>query len=458
MHARKRWSRGGLLAARLIAGLGLALLAAASQPTADAAPGQTESSASPSPEASSAVILLPPWSRARLPNWATSVHILKGDQPLRTYPSRDADRRGSVARSVHLPLFGARRGRGCGSTWLHVGPRAWVCGDDVKISAGEPITPGRPAFEATADGLPYRYYFAGPDGSLAYATLNEVDIGEPVMTMEKGFAVAIVEERTLARQRYGRTNRDLWVPMRDFGAARPFYFKGAELKAHKPGEPLPVAWVLANVARVYRKTTTGFSMTGKTHERFDRVPFHEETQRFGIAYTRIGEDTWMRSKDLRHHRVAPPPSEEEIGYGARWIDIELASQTLVAYEGETAVFTTLVSTGKGRTKGHPFETPKGVHRIWVKLLSTTMDNLENDTANRYWRIEDVPYVQFFKKGVGLHGAFWHRSFGRIRSHGCVNLAPLDARRLFWWTQPKMPAGWTASLPTPYDRGTIIRVR
>jgi len=39
-------------------------------------------------------------------------------------------------------------------------------------------------------------------------------------------------------------------------------------------------------------------------------------------------------------------------------------------------------------------------------------------------------VQFFDEAIGLHAAFWHRSFGHVRSHGCVNLAPLDAQRLF----------------------------
>jgi lipoprotein-anchoring transpeptidase ErfK/SrfK len=122
------------------------------------------------------------------------------------------------------------------------------------------------------------------------------------------------------------------------------------------------------------------------------------------------------------------------------------------------VFATLVSTGRGRTKGHPSETPKGNHRIWVKLVTNTMDNLENDYASSFYRIEDVPYVQYFTKGVGLHAAFWHRSFGQVRSHGCVNLTPHDAEHLFWWTGPRIPAGWTAALPTAYDRGSLIRVR
>jgi hypothetical protein len=73
-------------------------------------------------------------------------------------------------------------------------------------------------------------------------------------------------------------------------------------------------------------------------------------------------------------------------------------------------------------------------------------------------MEDVPWVQYFAKGVGLHGAFWHRSFGHVRSHGCVNLSPLDAERLFWWTAPRLPAGWTAVLPGAYDRPVVVRVR
>ena len=70
---------------------------------------------------------------------------------------------------------------------------------------------------------------------------------------------------------------------------------------------------------------------------------------------------------------------------------------------------------------------------------------------KYYAIEDVPYVQYFAKGVGLHGAFWHRGFGHVRSHGCVNLAPLDAQRLFAFTSPHLPAGWTAVLPTAIGR-------
>jgi hypothetical protein len=50
---------------------------------------------------------------------------------------------------------------------------------------------------------------------------------------------------------------------------------------------------------------------------------------------------------------------------------------------------------------------------------------------------------FFQAHNALHGAYWHDQFGRTKSHGCVNLAPSDARYLFEWLEPKLPAGWTA---------------
>ena len=83
---------------------------------------------------------------------------------------------------------------------------------------------------------------------------------------------------------------------------------------------------------------------------------------------------------------------------------------------------------------------------------------ENDDADRHYSIEDVPFVQFFDKAVALHGAFWHRDFGHVHSHGCVNLAPLDARWLFGWTAPHMPGGWAAVFPSRVERGTAVRVR
>ncbi|NUQ78286.1 MAG: L,D-transpeptidase family protein [Polyangiaceae bacterium] len=60
-----------------------------------------------------------------------------------------------------------------------------------------------------------------------------------------------------------------------------------------------------------------------------------------------------------------------------------------------------------------------------------------------YQLRDVPYIQYFESGYALHAAYWHDVFGTPRSHGCVNLSPVDAHRLFLWTDPPIPDGWHA---------------
>ncbi|WP_437681278.1 L,D-transpeptidase [Sorangium sp. So ce131] len=60
-----------------------------------------------------------------------------------------------------------------------------------------------------------------------------------------------------------------------------------------------------------------------------------------------------------------------------------------------------------------------------------------------YALKDVPYIQYFASGYALHTAYWHDVFGTPRSHGCINLAPIDAHRLFLWTEPQVPPGWHA---------------
>jgi hypothetical protein len=128
--------------------------------------------------------------------------------------------------------------------------------------------------------------------------------------------------------------------------------------------------------------------------------------------------------------------------GEKWLDINITKQTLVAFEGETAVFATLVSTGEdGLFEGNR-ATKKGIYRIHTKHLTNTMDS---DAVGEEFELRDVPYVQYFEEGYALHAAYWHDSFGTPKSHGCINLSPEDARRIFFWTEPQVPTGWHSAL-------------
>ena len=61
-----------------------------------------------------------------------------------------------------------------------------------------------------------------------------------------------------------------------------------------------------------------------------------------------------------------------------------------------------------------------------------------------FELRDVPWIQYFAAGYALHGAYWHDVFGIPRSHGCINLSPIDARIVFRWTDPPCPKAGMAS--------------
>jgi L,D-transpeptidase catalytic domain len=126
--------------------------------------------------------------------------------------------------------------------------------------------------------------------------------------------------------------------------------------------------------------------------------------------------------------------------GEKWIDVNLMKQVITLYEGDKPVYATLVSTGEAGL-GDP-ETSKstrqGIFRVHTKFITTTMDSR---VIGEEFELRDVPYVQYFQDGYALHASYWHDVFGMPKSHGCINLAPEDARRLFHWTEPQVPPGW-----------------
>jgi len=113
--------------------------------------------------------------------------------------------------------------------------------------------------------------------------------------------------------------------------------------------------------------------------------------------------------------VAPTP--EPGSGGERWVEISLGSQYLWAWEGDTVVMETYVSTGR-----EGFETPEGTFYVLSKLESQTMEGV---LGGEYYNVPDVPWVMYFTDGGhALHGTYWHNNFGTPMSHGCVNL-PMD---------------------------------
>ncbi len=75
-----------------------------------------------------------------------------------------------------------------------------------------------------------------------------------------------------------------------------------------------------------------------------------------------------------------------------------------------------------------------------------------------YQLRDVPYIQYFAAGYALHAAYWHDVFGKQKSHGCINLSPIDAHRVFMWTEPAIPDGWHAiNTGDEFGEGTVVIV-
>jgi hypothetical protein len=172
----------------------------------------------------------------------------------------------------------------------------------------------------------------------------------------------------------------------------------------------------------------------------------------GVTFRETTAGFWMRPSD---GLVVTPVPPEDLGPGEKWIDVDMTLQTLVAFEGMRPVFAARVSTGRrnmvDRERDHP--TPAGVFRIREKHITATMDG--DVASDGPYSIEDVPWVMYFDGSYALHGAFWHNAFGTPRSHGCVNMAPADAKELFGWVEPRLPVGWHGVYATESLPGTRV---
>ena len=111
------------------------------------------------------------------------------------------------------------------------------------------------------------------------------------------------------------------------------------------------------------------------------------------------------------------------GSGTLWLDVNLSTQTMRVYRGNTLIRSSLVSTGKPG-----FRTPTGTFYVNRKLPTRTMTGV---LGGEYYYVSNVPWVMYFTNvGHAIHGAYWHNSFGSVRSHGCINLPVATANWLY----------------------------
>lgn len=116
--------------------------------------------------------------------------------------------------------------------------------------------------------------------------------------------------------------------------------------------------------------------------------------------------------------------------GEKWIDVDLSAKTVTAYVGDTPVWgpRAMVDGKEGN------ETVTGSFEIYLRYDRQDMTNAAYypEGHPKYYYTPDVPWVQYFHRGYGFHGAPWRSSFGYSGSHGCINMPVHEAKWLYDW--------------------------
>ena len=396
------------------------------------------------------------------------------------------------------PLYGSvpsREERIAAEPWLAPKPKPKPSEDlenasvtlTAAVSSGdEPAGEAKPTGSAAAESKTPWYLQSYDGGVKPKVTLDELrgEAGGPVLKrMVRGFFLSLDRPFSSNGSRWYRTTQSviapadrvmLWKQPTDFhglwaeGWDPPSYAKVLIGKDPKPvaeveSERMPAGenglygFVLSTKGKKYQVTEDekSVSVLGDL-PRFSRAPLTGKSATIkGARYDQTTLGYWLKASEGTRTTLATRP--EGVGDQEKWIDVSIGAQTLVAYVGDQAVFATLVSTGRtssDKSQNHP--TPTGAWRIREKHIAATMDG--DVASDGPYSIEDVPWIQYFHGSYAVHGAFWHAEFGRKKSHGCVNLAPVDARAVFDFTEPRIPQGWHAAWSTDKHPGTMVVVR
>jgi hypothetical protein len=300
-----------------------------------------------------------------------------------------------------------------------VTPHAWALLGTDGATRLDWLTPETIAAEAsfhpTAESLWY-----GRVGKSGIAIFRKPRLGGPLLSRER-------LNREMAFFSNVELRKDGWLERVEGGFVRSRRVKIlTPSRFHGENQPhLPIAFVLRDLHGPGKNRAI-------TVHRYDRLPV-QAIDRTSVV-TSLGPiaRNALRIVTRHEHPLSIPP-------GAKWVLIDLSQQTLTAYEGETAVYATLISSGKNHKES---QTHVGMYQVEHKMAYSDMHGEPDDPYD----VDRVPYALYFNKNEALHGAYWHDRFGWPTSHGCINLALADAHWLFDWAPPRLPDNWNTIDP------------
>lgn len=263
--------------------------------------------------------------------------------------------------------------------------------------------------------LEYRYGLVNDPKARVYASLNDAvkGTGNFGSLPNAPAYVSVVGEETRDSKTFYTVYYG-WMAAEDVQLLTPSTFRGLLLTRDVD---FRFGWVLADVQSVNADGTPVRAY--RRYEVVHEVPALTENP----GYVAVGPDEW-----LPEEAVALTSSRVPDDAGAntcRFLYVDLAEQTLRVYNECKLVFATLVSTGK--QSGWTFP---GRFAILQKFPYIQLTPPAGSISVYY--LEGVPNFMTYWGDLGFHAAYWHDDFGAPVSHGCINLAPADAKWLYAW--------------------------
>ena len=261
----------------------------------------------------------------------------------------------------------------------------------------------------------YSFWRVGPEPIPTFDAANGGQNGE----IAQGFN--FVRAIDLSVEGWIQIEGGKWIRASDATYSQPSYLTGVTFDN---GLEYPFAFVL-DLSRIFVSAYPGGPRSqdnGRWLKRYELVPiFATETDADGWKWYMIGPNQWVEQRFLSVVEKVERPED----VSGRWVAVDLYEQTLVAYEDDTPVYATLISSGLPT-----HETNQGMFNVWASLPADGMSGAAG--APSAYALQSVPWVMYFDGGISLHGTYWHDLFGYRQSHGCVNLSVSDARWLFYW--------------------------
>jgi hypothetical protein len=365
------------------------------------------------------------------------------------YPSPRIGTLWSHARSKVRGQVPSKQGeRICGKApWYGIEPFGYVCSTHVTPTKAEPSTVSGFNLKE-GERLPYRYAMA-KKGAKAnqFASVDDIDGNNIQRTLSGGDSIAISGSIEHNGTKYHRTADGMLVEAENIvwmgGGST---WQGVHLK---PDEKFPFGWTRNDRAPVRAEAQPKAKIVDKLALR-TRLELLGETGEGKNRFWKVGEGRFLAAADVSVVRKIAPPEGVLTSPEKQWIDIDTGEQVLVLYEHLVPVYATLTSSGRS------IKTPRGNYPIWARVLAHTMKNQAYEDGQ--YHMARVPWTTFFQTHNAIHGCYWHSAFGQPRSHGCVNLSPLDSRYVFDWVRPKLPPGWFGIRPANLLESVTVHVR